>query len=199
MISFKSISEEPPYKEFKKLYDLASQSGQRQPESMVISSFDSKKNEVDSRFVNLKYVINNEWVFFSNYLSPKALQFEMLNNVSIVFFWNKINTQIRIKAHIKKSSKSISNEHFNQRMLEKNILAISSAQSKEVNSYNEVKDNFNLTRDTHNNLSVRPDYWGGFSFTPYYFEFWEGRDSRLNKRVSYEFKDNNWKSAFLQP
>ena len=32
-------------------------------------------NSPDSRFVNLKYVINDEWIFFSNYESPRRNNF----------------------------------------------------------------------------------------------------------------------------
>ena len=48
-------------------------------------------------------------------------------------------------------------------------------------------------------LTKCPEYWGGFSFTPYYFEFWEGHKSRLNKRDVYEMVGDNWSHYFLQP
>ena len=51
----------------------------------------------------------------------------------------------------------------------------------------------------NNDLTKCPDYWGGFSFIPFYFEFWEGHESRLNKRESYEYKNNEWAHGFLQP
>jgi pyridoxine/pyridoxamine 5'-phosphate oxidase len=35
----------------------------------------TKKNEVDSRYVNLKFISNDEFIFFSNYDSPKASSF----------------------------------------------------------------------------------------------------------------------------
>ena len=53
-----------------------------------------------------------------------------------------------------------------------------------------------LKRD---NLGECPEYWGGYSFIPYYFEFWEGHKSRINKREVYEIKDNKWINYFLQP
>ena len=60
--------------------------------------------EVEARYVNLKYIDNNEWIFFSNYLSPKANQFESHDQVSILIYWASINTQIRMKAKIFKTS-----------------------------------------------------------------------------------------------
>ena len=47
--------------------------------------------------------------------------------------------------------------------------------------------------------SIRYFYWGGFSFIPYYFEFWQGHNNRLNKRHVF-FKDNEvWQDTYLQP
>ena len=40
----------------------------------------------------------------------------------------------------------------------------------------------------------RPSYWGGYSFKPYYFEFWEGQN-RLNKRTIYKRINSEWTKA----
>ena len=53
-------------------------------------------NEVDSRYVNLKYIKDSEWIFFSNYNSPKSIAFNAHNQVSAVIYWKSINLQIRI-------------------------------------------------------------------------------------------------------
>ena len=79
---------------------------------------------MDSRFVNLKYVINDEWIFFSNYNSPKSKQFESHDQISAVIYWNSINVQIRMKAKIQKTNLEFSNEHFQSRDMTKNLLAI---------------------------------------------------------------------------
>mgnify|MGYP001449283035 CR=1 FL=1 len=114
-------------------------------------------------------------------------------------FWNQINLQIRIKAKIFKSSKKISDEHFLSRSKKKNALAISSYQSSSIDSYDDVMDLYNIALDNYDQNCVRPEYWGGYSFKPYYFEFWKGDDSRINKRDVYEFINNKWEHLILQP
>ena len=47
--------------------------------------------------------------------------------------------------------------------------------------------------------SKRPEYWGGYSFVPYYFEFWEGNENRLNKRHVFSMEEGAWKETLLQP
>ena len=199
MIKFLNPSTEKPYLHFQSLYKEALESDQKGIEAISISSYDQEKKEVEARYVNLKYIAHNEWIFFSNYLSPKANQFEFHSQVSILIYWASINTQIRMKAKIFKTSPEFSDEHFNGRTKEKNALAISSNQSKAIDSFDEVAKNFHDALKTITPETVRPNFWGGYSFTPYYFEFWQGHENRLNKRQVFEQQNNEWAEQLLQP
>ena len=126
------------------------------------------------------------------------MEFLSHKQISDLLFWNKINLQIRLKAKIKKSSKAFNNNYFFHRDSKKNALAISSQQSQPASSYEEVIMNYNKAVE-QGNLDVCPEYWGGYTFTPYYFEFWEGHSSRINKRDIYQLVDNNWVHTILQP
>lgn len=198
MIEFKRPFQEIPYLILKKKYDEAEAAGQKNIEAIAISSFSKENNEVDSRFVNLKFVDDKKLIFFSNYNSPKSSAFSSHNQISALLYWSSINFQIRMKAKINKTPKDFNNEYFKERSSEKNALAISSNQSVTIKSYEDVKKNY-LNSFNNDNLSECPDYWGGYSFIPYYFEFWEGHDSRLNKRDVYEMTDNKWHHHILQP
>ena len=61
-----------------------------------------------------------------------------------------------------------------------------------------VVENFNNQLKRVHKSSLRPSNWGGFSFTPFYFEFWEGHESRINKREAYELQNGNWIHSILQ-
>ena len=199
MINISNISNQLPYKKFEKLYKEALALQQPNIEAICISSFDKKNNESNSRFVNLKYIIDDEWIFFSNYQGPKAREFKYCSNISAVFFWHQINTQIRVKAKIYKSPIEFSDSHFKKRDKGKNILAISSKQSKEIDSYEDFLDAYEVASKEISDTQERPNYWGGYSFRPYYFEFWEGHSQRINKREAYILKEDSWKNIFLQP
>jgi pyridoxamine 5'-phosphate oxidase len=198
MIKFNNLNQAIPYQLLKEKYDEAFNTGQKCIEAISISSYNSEINEVDSRYVNLKFITNDEFIFFSNYNSPKAASFNSHNQITALLYWPSINVQIRMKAKIKKTSNEYNQKYFFDRLEEKNALAISSNQSKPIDSYNQVKENYNKSLK-NDDLKKCPEFWGGFSFSPYYFEFWEGHESRLNKREAYKKSDNSWKYLILQP
>jgi len=198
MIDFINSIHEAPYLTLKEKYDQANSLGQEFIEAISISSYSPSTNEVDSRYVNLKFIDGYDFIFFTNYNSPKSIQFDEHDQVTAVFFWSKTNTQIRIKAKIKKIPREWSQKYFKSRQDEKNALAISSNQSQKISSYEDVVSNYEEVLKK-NDLNEKPSYWGGFSFRPYYFEFWEGRKFRLNKREIFEKIDNDWHKSILQP
>ena len=198
MIEFKNTNHETPYLKFKEKYEDAANLNQENIEAICISSFSKSSNQVNSRYVNLKFLDNDNFIFFTNYKSPKSQEFQEHNQITGLFYWNRTNTQIRLKGVIEKTSKELNDDYFLKRSKKKNALALSSFQSDRIDSYESIKKNYNEYLET-GNLNTCPEYWGGYSFTPYYFEFWEGHESRLNKRDVYEIKENKWNHFILQP
>ncbi len=198
MISFQNLNKEPPFNIFYKNYLRALKARQKNIEAISISSFNKKRNEVDSRFVNLKYVNEDKFIFFSNYNSPKAESFNSHDQIAALVYWSSINIQIRMKAKIKKTSNEFNQKYFFERSKKKNALSISSNQSKPVSSFEKVKENYDKSLQG-DDLKKCPDYWGGFSFKPYEIEFWHGNQYRLNRRDLYSKKDNNWSHIILEP
>ena len=195
---FLNNSNEEPYIILRRKFDEACLLNENLIDVICISSYLKKNNEVDSRAVNLKFIDNNEFIFFSNYNSPKAVQFQSHSQISATMIWSSTNTQIRLKAKIKKTSKEYNQKYFFDRSEKKNALAISSYQSKQIDSYSQVEENYYKSLKS-DDLKKCPEYWGGYSFTPYYFEFWEGHESRINKREVFDKTDGIWKHSFLQP
>lgn len=198
MIVFKNISSKEPYKILKESYERAKNACQKNIEAIAISSYSKELDEVNSRLVNLKFIENEEFIFFSNYKSQKSLEFIENDSISALIYWPSINTQIRIKAKIKKKPKKYNDLYFKKRSSLKNALAISSHQSKDIDSYAEVLNRYNEVLDNRN-LTECPDYWGGYGFQPFRIEFWEGNKFRLNKRDLYVLENSKWKHTVLQP
>jgi pyridoxamine 5'-phosphate oxidase len=198
LIKFVNLSSDKPYSIFKSKYEKALEAGQKNIDAISISSYCNKKKEIDSRFVNLKFVENNRFIFFTNYDSKKASDFNDHDQIAALVYWPSINTQIRIKAKIKKTSVDYNISYFKQRAIEKNALAISSNQSKVISSYDEIITKYKNIKNSVDLLKC-PDYWGGFVFLPYEIEFWEGNESRLNKRNLYKKNVATWNHFILEP
>ena len=105
MITINNLSHESPYQVFKEKYDEAINANQKNIEAICIASYSRNKKEVNSRYVNLKFLDSKEFIFFSNYNSIKAQDFISHNQITGIFFWNSINVQIRMKGLIKKTFK----------------------------------------------------------------------------------------------
>ena len=198
MIKFNNLNQEIPYQIIKEKYDEASEAGQKDIEAISISSYNKDLSEVNSRYVNIKFITNDEFIFFSNYNSPKALSFNSHSQIAALIYWSSINVQIRIKAKIKKTSYEFNQKYFSHRSEKKNALAISSNQSNPISSYNLVKENYEKSLK-NDDLKKCPKYWGGYSFLPYEIEFWEGNEFRLNKRNLYKKDNTSWKHFILEP
>ena len=198
MIQFNNLNQEIPYLLLKEKYDEAVDAGQKGIEAISISSYNKEISEVDSRYVNIKFISNDEFIFFSNYDSPKASSFNSHSQIAALVYWPSINVQIRMKAKIKRTTDEFNQNYFFNRSEKKNALAISSNQSKPITSYNQVKKNYNKSLK-NDDLKECPKYWGGYSFTPYEIEFWEGNEFRLNKRNLYRKGSASWNHFILEP
>ncbi len=201
LIDFSGIEKSDPYSLFQSFFEKALLFGQKNPDAICISTYDEKTKEISSRYVNLKYIKKNRWYFFSNYTSDKAKDIMRNNQVSLVLFWPEIFTQVRLKAKIFKASEAESDKHFQSRSMEKNALAISSNQSNRIEAFDIVKKNFEHTKNIIQKKEHydRPKYWGGYYFIPYYFEFWEGHQNRINKRTVFRNIEDSWEKYFLEP
>ena len=184
-----------PFIHFYKFYEDALKHGQLFVESACLGTV-CENNKSHSRFINIKY-INDNFIFYTNYNSPKSKQVEKNNNVSLTFFWNTVNTQIRINGKISKLNNFFNDSHWSKRSNEKKALAISSKQSKNIKSYDEVVDNYK--KILISSKMDRPSYWGGYSIKPLSFELWKGHENRLNKRILYKLKHEKWIKEYLQP
>ena len=63
MIQFNNINKEIPYLIFMAKYKKALNAGQKAIEAIAISSFNTKMLEVESRYVNLKFIENDKFIF----------------------------------------------------------------------------------------------------------------------------------------
>jgi pyridoxamine 5'-phosphate oxidase len=160
----------------------------------------SAENRPSSRIVYLREFEHNNFGFYTNYNSNKALALEINPNAALTFFWPELERQIRIEGVVEKLSEERSDAYFNARPYESKIGAWASEQSHELKSREALeKKIINYKMMFTPDSIMRPEYWGGYMLKANYYEFWQGRASRLHDRISYRTENNRWIISRLAP
>lgn len=170
----------------------------KDPNAFVLST--AQNNIPDSRVVLLRDFDKNGFTFFTNYGSKKGKEIEDNKDVAMNFYWIDLDRQVRIQGKIKKVNAEISDEYFNSRPRESQIGAWASKQSSKIDSRAALEMEVErITKEFEGKEVKRPPFWGGYVIEPYYFEFWQGRPSRLHDRLAFHLKEGNWLIDRLSP
>ena len=137
--------------------------------------------------------------FFTNYLSRKGQDLDASPVAALTFCWGDLERQIRIEGTVGKLSSTESDEYFNARPIESRFASAASPQSQIIASREELEHLVEELRDSSNGEISRPDHWGGYALAPSYFEFWQGRPSRLHDRIVYQIGADSWQINRLAP
>lgn len=186
-----------PFKQFEKWFEEVLQSEIIDPTAMSVATV-NKDNKPNLRIVLLKEINDKGLVFFTNYNSAKGQEIESNNNGCINFYWPELERQIRIQGIIKKIAPKVSDDYFYSRPIDSQIGAIASKQSQKLEDRNDLIRKIEEIKSSNNEIK-RPDNWGGYILEPNYFEFWQGRPSRLHDRIVYNLKNNDWSINRLNP
>ncbi|MEQ8624528.1 MAG: pyridoxamine 5'-phosphate oxidase [Vicingaceae bacterium] len=196
-----SESEMPknPYAVFENWMKTALDEKLKEPNAFTISTVVDQ--QPDSRVVLLRDFSEDGLIFYTNYSSKKAKDLEKNPQVSINFFWAELDRQIRIKARVEKLDPLKSDNYFASRPRESQLGAWASNQSDELESRDRLEKSLKAFEEKFENTDQipRPDFWGGYLMVPHFFEFWQGRSSRLHDRICYEKSNNEWKMKRLYP
>ena len=188
-----------PFELFKFWLDKAILVDNENANAFVLSTV-SSNSLPSSRVVLLRGLDNNGLTFFTNYNSSKSLDIDINNNVSINFFWPQLEKQVRILGSASKISSDESDIYFNSRPKHSQLGALLSKQSTEISLDHDYTNHLSKLEAEHANKKViRPKYWGGYRVKPEYFEFWQGRPSRLHDRLCYSYKNNSWLKTRKSP
>lgn len=187
-----------PYQQFEKWLNQAMHSQVLEPTAMTLATA-NKDNKPSARTVLLKEFDTNGFVFFTNYDSRKGHELSENSYASILFFWPELERQVRIEGKVKQIAASESDTYYNSRPLGSRIGAWASPQSQKI-SHDELANNVQKYTDQLGENPPRPPFWGGFRLDANYFEFWQGRPSRLHDRLIYKIDaTNNWSIYRIAP
>jgi pyridoxamine 5'-phosphate oxidase len=171
------------------------------PDLPFVLSTVSQDGKPSSRVLFLKQIIEDELIFFTNVESQKGAEMQRNSNISMCFFFEKTNRQIRIEGQASVASKNLAIEYFKTRPVLSQAGAILSKQSSKLENYKEFVASVQLLAETKKELEC-PEDWVAFKVKPLEFEFWEGTEFRLHLRTKYKKElnsENKWFSYNLYP
>lgn len=169
-----------------------------EPTAMSLSTVGENKRP-SSRIVLLKDVDENGLTFFTNYHSRKGHEISETPFGALLFFWEGLERQVRIEGKVLKTPDDISDTYFQSRPHNSRVGAWSSPQSQVIPNREYLDNKFQDQLNDASTTEKRPEYWGGYTLVPDYFEFWQGRESRLHDRICYTLLGNEWKMERLAP
>jgi pyridoxamine 5'-phosphate oxidase len=187
-----------PFKVFDEWFDIAANGEDREANAFALST-SSLEHQASSRIVYLKGIIENKFIFYSNYESQKGKEITANPKVSMLFFWPLLSKQIRIEGICTKTSAHVSDSYFESRPRGSKIGAWASHQSDELQSRDDLEGRLQTYDAKFKETVPRPEYWGGFQIKPELFEFWSGRKSRLHERLIFKNNDGTWNRSYKNP
>ncbi len=191
--------ESDPFKQFELWLEQAMKAQVPEWQAMTLATV-SEDQCPATRIVYLRQFEHNEFWFYGNYNSRKGKELKANPNASLSFFWPQLERQIRIEGKVEVCHDSTSDDYFNGRPFESKLGAWASAQSSVIKNREELENQIEVYRQKFNDATIyRPPYWGGWILKAQYYEFWQGRKSRLHDRISFELKNNNWQISRLAP
>ena len=169
------------------------------PHAACLSTVD-KQGIPSSRMIYIRDIIEESFVFYTNYRSKKADNLSVNANAALNVYWVELERQIRIQGKIQKVDSKTSDTYFNNRPRESQLGAWASEQSEILSSRQDLMDNFNQFEKKFEGKEVpRPPHWGGYQLLVEKIEFWQGRPNRLHDRIIYIKEKDKWRKSRLSP
>ena len=188
-----------PLKQFARWFQQALETEVPEPNAMGLATVDSH-GRPSLRIVLLKDFDARGFTFYTNYESRKGEQLLLNPHAALSFHWHDLERQIRIEGAVERVAAEESDAYFGIRPLKSRIGAIASAQSRPIDSREQLEQQFNQAETQFGQQPPRPAHWGGYRLAPNWIEFWQGRRSRLHDRIAYQRNnDGSWLRQRLQP
>lgn len=190
-----------PFQQFRHWFAEAQiSSGMLYPNAFTLSTI-GEDGAPDSRVVLMKGLDDRGFTFFTNFTSAKGRALAATPKASMVFYWDKLNRQVRVRGDVENVSDTEADEYFSTRPRDSQLAAWSSLQSQPMSDRSEMEQRFAELAEKYAGTDIpRPPHWSGKRIVPLTFEFWQERKNRMHDRFIYRQNAGNpWDIIRLYP
>ena len=187
-----------PILQFEKWFEEALHAGLIEPNAMTLAT-STRDGHPSARVVLLKGADANGFVFFTDYRSRKGAELDANPHVSLCFWWDALQRQVRISGTAVRVSREETAAYFHTRPHGSRVGAWASQQSAMLASREMLEKEVERLERAYPDDVPLPPHWGGYRVTPDSIEFWQGRPSRLHDRIVYTRVGGEWRIGRLSP
>ena len=169
------------------------------PSAMSLATVDAD-GAPHCRMVLLKTVDERGFVFGTHRDSPKGRDLLANPNAALVFYWARIERQVRVEGKARWLSAEENASIFTARPRGAQLAALLGHQSEEVADRKILEDRYaQVVAEFEGKEIPPPEGWGGFAIQPESIEFWQGGLHRLHDRFVFRRSGDGWAVERLMP
>lgn len=188
-----------PIAQFRRWFEDALAANHVDANAMTLATVDAAGKPA-ARIVLLKGFDASGFTFFTNYESRKAQDLMAHPHAALVFWWHKLERQVRIEGTVERVPDDESEAYFQSRPRGSRLGAWASPQSQPIAGRETLEEALDAVTARFEDQEIpRPPHWGGYRVRPTSIEFWQGRPSRLHDRLVYEKTEKGWTLQRLAP
>lgn len=188
-----------PLHQFQKWFDEAMHAKAMEPNAMTLATV-AAGGRPSTRVVLLKGLDARGLVWYTNYDSRKGHELAANPMAALQFYWPELERVVRIEGRVSALDAAESDTYYRTRPLGSRIGAWASPQSQVIASREALEATWAQEQARQGADPVRPAHWGGYRLTPDYWEFWQGRPSRLHDRLCFTLQEQGgWSLSRLAP
>ena len=170
------------------------------PNAIALASVDAD-GMPNVRMVLLKDILDDAFVFYTNYTSAKGREIEASGTAAFVLHWKSLRRQIRVRGHTTRYDGPEADAYYQSRALQSRLGAWSSPQSQPLASRAALMAEVARQTAKFGVNPPRPPFWGGIRIDPVEIEFWADGAFRMHDRFQWRKASpaEGWEITRLAP
>ncbi|WP_245565217.1 pyridoxamine 5'-phosphate oxidase [Nocardioides insulae] len=184
---------------FHRWFEETVAAGLPEPNAMIVAT-GSAVSGPSARYVLLKGVRADGFVFFTNLASHKGADLAADPRCALLFPWHPLERQVRVEGRASLLPAADVAAYFATRPRGSQLGAWASPQSRVVAGRAELEGTYAEMERRFGGAEVPvPEEWGGYLVRPEMMEFWQGRPGRMHDRLCYRRAGSGWRRERLAP